>query len=158
MPYLKGESEINSSMGKLMRFVLIVVLFFIAGKAFAQGGSCPTAAAYGAKGNATLSSLGVTSCVYVAANGSDSASGTSESSPWLHAPQMPTCSNQCASLKLGPGIGIILRGGDTWHEGNSGASPYTGGTWGFNAGSGPSGTSSSPIYVGVDQSWHAGGS
>ena len=50
----------------------------------------------------------------------------------------------------------IFRGGDTWHFGNSSASPYAGGnSFGLPGGGG---TSAYPIYFGVDQSWYSGGS
>ncbi len=131
-----------------------------------SGGSCPTGANYwntNTNSYVTLSSLGITNCYYVAANGNDSNSGTSESSPWLHAPQMPNCSGNCATAQnqndgIPAGTGIIFRGGDTWHFGNSGASPYTGGVWNFNIGQTPMGTSAHPMYIGVDKTWYAGGS
>jgi len=92
---------------------------------------------------------------YIAANGSDSNNGTSNTTPWQQAPGMPNCSGSCASYSPQAGDRFIFRGGDTWHFGNSGASPYTGGTW--NGGAQPwKGTSSNPIYVGVDQTWYSG--
>ena len=115
----------------------------------------------------TLASLGVTTCYYVSAAGSDTSyDGTTETvsgshGPWQHAPGMPNCTGNCGTLWSGTvlaGTGIILRGGDTWHEGNSSASPYTGGTWGWNNPPGPAGTSAHPIYVGVDKAWYSGGS
>jgi hypothetical protein len=142
-------------MGKLLRFVGVAALFFIAGKAYAAGGTCPA--------NSPLN--GQNACYFVAANGSDSNSGTSESSPWLHAPGMPNCTGNCGALSAGNGaIGIIVRGGDAYHEGNASASPYTGGTWDLygwfsNAygGSIPNcayeGTQTGCLYVGVDTSW-----
>ena len=59
-----------------------------------------------------------------------------------------------ANVTPSAGIGFILRGGDTWHFGNSGASPYTGGTWNWSW----NGSSGSPIYIGVDLAWYSGGS
>ena len=94
---------------------------------------------------------------YIAANGSDTNSGTSKSSPWLHAPGMPSCTSNCAAYKPAAGDQIIFRGGDTWHFGNSALSPYTGGTWNWNS-VGVNGASGNPIYVGVDQTWFSGGS
>ncbi len=131
--------------------------------AFAAGGACPSAANYlNANGSlVTLASLGITNCYYIAANGSDSNAGTSEASPWLHAPGMTSATGNPAAVWSGTlpaGTGLILRGGDTWHFGNRTASPYTGGTWGFNNSPGPAGTSSHPIYVGVDQTWYSSGS
>jgi hypothetical protein len=108
---------------------------------------------------------------YIAANGSDSNNGTSKSSPWLHAPGMNGCSAVCASTTPKAGDSFIFRGGDTWHFGNSGLSPYVGGTsphWNWNwsgsssncnldASAGPI-VKSSCIYIGVDQSWYSGSS
>ncbi|HTZ95278.1 MAG TPA: hypothetical protein VMB18_02700 [Terriglobales bacterium] len=149
------------------RVSLSLLFLLVAIPAFASGGSCPSGAAYlnpSTNTLVTLSSLGVTNCYYVAANGSDSNNGTSEASPWQHAPFMPNCSGKCAtvttqSASLWPGTGIIFRGGDTWHFGNSGATPYTGGTWEWNTGTTPSGTlPGSPIYLGFDTSWYSGSS
>jgi len=150
-----GITSFNGKIGLTFLFLLLAL------PAFGAGGACPSAASYGLNGNATLSSLGVTSCYYVSANGSDSNNGISESSPWLHAPQMPNCSANCATVQNGTlpaGTGLILRGGDTWHFGNSGDSPYTGGTWNFNVSPYPMGKSTNPIYIGVDQTWYSGGS
>jgi hypothetical protein len=100
--------------------------------------------------------------LYIAANGSDANNGT-KTAPWLHAPGMPNCSGSCASYTPQPGDSFIFRGGDTWHFGNSGASPYTGGTWKWNW-SGSSGncvyegSQTSCIYIGVDQTWFSGSS
>ncbi|MHB8754123.1 MAG: hypothetical protein ACYC92_04085 [Candidatus Acidiferrales bacterium] len=91
---------------------------------------------------------------YIAANGSDSNSGTSQSAPWLHAPGMPNCTASCASYTPVAGDQFIFRGGDTWHYGNGAASPYVGGTWNWTW----SGTSGNPIYIGTDHTWYAGGS
>ncbi|MGB8832577.1 MAG: hypothetical protein WCC95_10540 [Candidatus Sulfotelmatobacter sp.] len=92
---------------------------------------------------------------YIAANGSDTNSGTSKTSPWLHAPGMKTCVNTCGSVSPKPGDQFIFRGGDTWHWGNSSASPYVGSNgWNWNW----SGSSGSAIYIGVDQTWYSGGS
>lgn len=147
-------------------FVLRLSMFsLISISAFAAGGTCPSGANYlNPSGTlVTLSSLGVTNCYFVSAAGADTNNGTSESTPWLHAPQMPNCSGTCATVQnqnggIPPGTGIILRGGDTWHFGNSSATPYTGGTWEWNNGQTPNGTSSHPLYVGVDQSWYSGSS
>jgi len=146
--------------GKALILTICGILLVI-GNAFGQGGACPAGSPM----------AGNNSCYFVAATGSDSNSGTSESSPWLHAPGMPTCSGNCASLKAGNGgIGIILRGGDTWHLGNSGAAPYTGGTWDlygwfgnsytadYSSGCQYEGTQTGCLYVGVDKTWYAGSS
>ncbi len=92
---------------------------------------------------------------YIAANGSDSNNGTSNTTPWAHAPGMPNCTGACASTNPAAGDQFIFRGGDTWHYGNSSATPYIGsGGWNWKWG----GTSGSPIYIGVDESWYSGGS
>ncbi|HEY2119948.1 MAG TPA: hypothetical protein VGH37_12235 [Candidatus Acidoferrum sp.] len=89
---------------------------------------------------------------YVAANGSDSNDGKSQSTPWLHAPGMPAFTG---SYSASAGDQIIFRGGDTWHFGNSSQSPYVGGTsWTFSH----SGASGNPIYIGTDHNWYAGSS
>ena len=152
-----GTTSFNGKISLTFLFLLLAL------PAFASGGSCPSGANYlNSSGSlVSLSSLGVTSCYYIAANGSDSNNGTNESTPWLHAPQMPNCSGNCATVQnatLPPGTGLILRGGDTWHFGNSSAFPYAGVGWGFNNPPGPAGTSAHPIYVGVDQSWFSGSS
>jgi hypothetical protein len=112
-------------------------------------------------------------CYFVAANGIDTNNGTSESTPWLHAPGMPNCSNTCAGVTPSGAEGIIFRGGDTWHFGNSSASPYTGVVtatyqigWQFSYSGSSSScdyrpsvpTTASCLYVGVDKAWFSGGS
>jgi hypothetical protein len=96
---------------------------------------------------------------YVSAAGNDSQAGTTKTTPWLHAPGMNACTGTCASTTINPGDSVIFRGGDTWHFGNSGATPYVGactisGTicwaWTF------SGSSGNPIYIGVDETWFSG--
>ena len=91
---------------------------------------------------------------YIAASGSDSNNGTSKTTPWMHAPGMPNCTSSCASASPKAGDQLIFRGGDTWHFGNSSASPYAGGTWNF----GYSGSNGDLIYLGVDQTWYSGSS
>ncbi len=155
-------------MDRKMKLCWLIPFLFATG-AWAAGGACPSGANYINPSNpagslVTLSSLGVTSCYYIADSGSDSNSGTSESSPWLHAPFMPSASGGAAALQnslngtAAAGLGFIFKGGDSWHFGNSGASPYTGGTWEFNTGTLWSGTSSNPIYFGVDSAWYSGAS
>jgi len=141
------------------KFPLLLFLAFVfwGMPCFAAGGACPTAANYLNPANPggnkiTLAGIGVTNCFYIAANGSDSNNGTSEATPWLHAPGMSSCTGTCKSTTPAAGEGFIFRGGDTWHSGNSGASPYTGGTWNWNW----SGTSGNHIYIGVDQTWFSG--
>jgi hypothetical protein len=76
---------------------------------------------------------------------------------------MPNCASACATVSSTcasnncAGFGFIFRGGDTWHLGNSAATPYSGGTYNVADG-GTGGTSSHPIYIGVDQGWFSGGS
>ena len=149
-----GITSFNAKISLIFLFLLLAL------PAFAAGGSCPSGANYlNSSGSlVTLSSLGVTSCYYIAANGSDSNNGTTEATPWLHAPGMPACASNCATVQNAnpAGAGYILRGGDTWHFGNSSASPYAGGnSFGLPGGGG---TSAYPIYFGVDQSWYSGGS
>src|SRR5690242_4163905 len=67
---------------------------------------------------------------YIAANGSDSNNGTSKTSPWQHAPGMPSCTGTCASTTPRAGDQFIFRGGDTWHYGSG--TPSVGGTWNWN--------------------------
>ncbi len=106
------------------------------------------------------------STYYIAANGSDSNNGTSKTSPWQHAPGMPSCTGTCASVTPQAGDSFIFRGGDTWHF-HSG-SPSVGGTWNWKW-SGSSGScqldpsagnvvKTSCIYIGTDHTWYAGSS
>jgi hypothetical protein len=148
------------------KLFLLLAILLLASTVHAAGGTCPSAAAY-LNGNTdtlvTLASLGVTNCYYIAANGADTNTGQDEAHPWLHAPMMTTCASNCLAVQNGPippGTGFIFRGGDTWHEGNGALSPYTGGSWNFNATAltKSNGTSSNPIYVGVDKSWFTGAS
>jgi hypothetical protein len=145
----------ESFMAKFMRFAILLAGLFSAGNAFAAGGACP--AGVPVTGN---------NCHFVAATGSDSNNGTSETTPWLHSPGMANCSGNCAALQAGnAGIGIIFRGGDTWHFGNPNAAPYTGGAldlynWFSNSYGGSisncvyEGNQSGCLYVGVDTTWY----
>ena len=135
-----------------MKFAIAFLI--VCADALAAGGSCPSGANYlNATTGAlvTLSSLGVTSCYYVSSGGVDTASGTSESTPWLHAPGMANCSNNCASASVNGGVGIILRGGDSWHF--SGRGTPVGLPWGIT---GMVGSAGSPNYFGVDPTWSGG--
>ena len=78
-------------------------------------------------------------------SGSDSNNGTSKTSPWKNAPGMHSCAGVCASTTINPGDSIILKGGVTW--------PNASFMWNL-----PGGSSSSPVYVGVDQAWYSGSS
>jgi hypothetical protein len=172
------EAEVRIDRGRHARgFItscLTIAFFLLPIACFAAGGTCPSGATYTNPVNptgslVTLSSLGVTSCYFVSAAGSDSSyDGTSETvsgshGPFLHAPYMPNCASNCATLQAAmngtaaAGLGFIFRGGDTWHFGAS-TSPATGGTWNINVSPYPAGTSSNPIYLGVDRGWYSGGS
>jgi hypothetical protein len=124
----------------------VTACLLTAGSAFATGGACPSGAGYlTSAGNlSALSSFGVTSCYYIAANGSDSNSGTSTSSPWAHAPGMPSCTGNCAAITPAAGEGFIFRGGDSWDRSNFGMN------WSWP------GTSGHRIYLGVDSTWFSG--
>jgi hypothetical protein len=144
-------------MKKIVLFALVLLFAPLAARA--GGGACPSGANYINPANPAgslvpLSSLGVTSCFYTAANGVDSNPGTSESSPWLHAPGMPNCISVCASTSPTAGEGFIFRGGDTWHF--HAGSPQVGITngkgWDFIW----QGNSTKYIYIGVDPNWFTG--
>ncbi|HXN99565.1 MAG TPA: hypothetical protein VN881_10860 [Candidatus Acidoferrales bacterium] len=154
----------------VLTLLLAGVLTFGATSARGQGGTCPSNAQYINPANptgplVTLASLGVTSCFYVAANGSDSNDGKSEASghPWLHAPDMPAATGNPAAHTPAPGEGYVFRGGDVWHY-FSGTpliglpSGYPHGTNGYAWRWTQSGTATNPIYIGVDQTWFAGSS
>lgn len=87
---------------------------------------------------------------YISTSGSDSNSGTSTSTPWLHAPGMPGCTGNCKSKSPAAGDRFILRGGDTWHY--NPAAGVQGLPWNIAG----AGTSANPIYYGVDHSWYSG--
>lgn len=143
-------------MARLLRFSTVLACFFIAINAFAAGGTCPSGTNYvnpstGATG--TLAAMGVNSCYYISASGLDTNSGATESAPFLHAPGMPNATGNAAALTPAAGMGFIFRGGDTWHFGAS-TTPAVGGSWAWTW----SGSSGSPIYIGVDQTWYNGSS
>jgi hypothetical protein len=136
---------------------LLFALLLSPSFAFAAGGACPTPANYLSlsnpavanwQGSVTLSSLGISSCYYVANNGADTNAGTTEGSPWAHSPGMANCASTCAGVTPGPGVGFIFRGGDEWHQ-HSG-SILIGGSWSWGYTTGTSGT---PIYFGIDPTW-----
>lgn len=151
-------------MRRMLGFTIFVLSLGLAGTASA--GTCPSGANYLNPSNpagslVTLASLGVTTCYYIAANGSDSNDGAGEASghPWAHAPGMGGCSGNCASNTPSSGTGYIFRGGDVWHLGNSSLSPYVGTCssgicWSWRWG----GSSSNPIYIGTDHGWYSGSS
>src|SRR5277367_1517517 len=143
-------------MRKLLQALLLMVFIFSAKSAFAAGGTCPAGANYVNPSNPTgplvtlSSAYGITSCYYIDTGGSDSNAGSSESSPWAHAPGMPTCSGVCSSTfpygvtASAAGTGFIFKGGDTW----GGANFQMTWTW--------YGTSNNQVYIGVDPSWATG--
>jgi hypothetical protein len=155
-------------MARVFRAAILMACILSAGRAFAAGGTCPSGSNYLSLTNPTgslvaLSSYGIASCYFIAANGVDTSTGTDESHPWAHAPGMASCSSNCANVNFGQGtqlagIGLIFRGGDTFHFGNN-TGDYTGGVWEWNPSSGgPSGTASHLIYLGVDPGWYSGSS
>lgn len=139
--------------GIVFFFVAASGLLFSVSPAFAAkspaGGTCPTGANYVNPSNptgplVTLSSLGITSCYYFSKSaGSDSAAGTTETSPQQHVPGMPSYTG---SITPAAGQGFILKGGDTWVASDM-PLHFAG-----------SGISSNPVYVGVDLTWFSGGS
>lgn len=150
---------------------IFLAILFLSGACWAAGGTCPAGANYRNPSSptgalVTLSSLGLTSCYFVADNGSDSNNGTTEGTPFLHAPFMPNCSGNCATVTsqsagTWQGEAVIFRGGDVWHFGitsDSAGNPASGGTWLWNTGTTPSGSASNPIYLGADPTWFSGGS
>lgn len=73
-----------------------------------------------------------------------------ESAPFLlHIPGTPDFTG---SATLGAGVGVIKRGGDTWHIGAT-TSPATGGKLTISTG----GSSGSPLYYGIDPTWYSEG-
>ncbi|MGB2624541.1 MAG: hypothetical protein WA857_06060 [Candidatus Acidiferrum sp.] len=76
--------------------------------------------------------------------GADTNNGTSKTTPWAHLPGMPSCTSTCASYGPGAGDQFILYGGDSWTSTDLGVN------WTWN------GSSGSPIYIGVDQTWYSG--
>ena len=140
-------SSVKIVLPRLLRAAIFTVLFLYARSVFAEGGPCPAGANYlNASGTAlvTLVSLGVTNCYFIAANGSDSNDGATESAPWAHVPGMSTCASNCAAVTPAAGMGFIFRGGDTWTGANFGINWL----WG--------GTATNPIYIGVDPTWYSG--
>ena len=124
---------------------------------------------------ALITSFSMSQTYYICAvtgspcNASDSNAGTSKTATWLHSPGMKNCSANCASHTITPGDAYIFRGGDTWHFGNSSATPYAGvvtncainNTFSGGlclAGINKNASSGPYIYYGVDQTWFSGGS
>ena len=171
MTQLRTQSSGLRDKGRTMlRFAFCVVIseFCVLSSelvvsAQAAGGACPSGVPV--TGN---------NCYFIAVNGSDTLyDGTTETisgshGPWQHAPGMPNCIGNCATASptpysSWPGIGIIFRGGDTWHFGNSSLSPYTGGTWtwywlGDVSTCKYEGVQTGCDYLGVDKTWFSGSS
>ena len=108
---------------------------------------------------------------YIAANGNDSNNGTTNATPWQHAPGMPNCTATCASNNPQPGDKFVFRGGDTWHFSHNisdSTDVYVGGSWNFRFAGSASSCNFDPtagavvyttcIYIGVDQTWYSGAS
>jgi hypothetical protein len=149
---------------QMIRSLLFALLLLTPAWAHAAGGTCPTGANYlslsspqtgGGLGSVTLASLNITSCYYAAANGLDTNTGSSETTPWRHLPGMPNCSSVCATVTPSINVGFILRGGDIYHV-NATTSDSTdtpmGGAWVIQSGS----NTTTPIYIGVDFTWYSG--
>jgi hypothetical protein len=140
-----GIASFEWKLGLAFMFLLFSATSFAA---TTGGGACPANAPV--KGN---------NCFFISAGGSDSNNGTSESTSWLHSPGMTNCSGTCAAVTPTAGQGFIFRGGDSWHTGNSGASPYVGGplNWqwsGTTSACAYEGTQTGCVYVGVDTTWY----
>src|SRR5579872_3155170 len=125
--------------------------------AFAAGGTCPSGSTYinvyvQPNTVGTLAAMGITSCYFIGPSGLDTNNGTSEGTPWLHAPGMTGCSNTCAGVTPAAGLGFIFEGGYVLHYGSG--SPSQSGIWVLSN----SGSSSHPIFWGIDPTWFSGGS
>jgi hypothetical protein len=79
-------------------------------------------------------------------SGADGNNGTSQTTPWQHLPGMVGCSNNCSAHTPAGGDQFILKGGVTWP--NAVFPIY----WQW------SGTSASPIYIGVSSNYYTGAS
>src|ERR1700722_5426218 len=88
-----------------MRYLLgLLALFFLAPLAGYSQGTCPSGAPV--SGN---------HCYFISAqSGADTNNGTTESTPWAHAPGMTGCARNCASHSYGSGEVYIFKGCDTW--------------------------------------------
>lgn len=145
---------------RLLLFAIIALFF--CGRAHAV---CPSGSNYGPGPlyNQTLTSQGTVTCFYAAANGSDSNAGTSKAAPFQHILDSPNCTATCHTVAVSlhnsaaAGNAVILRGGDTWDLGDTGAANYTGGTIDWNN-SNYLGNASHPFYLGFDITWFSGGS
>lgn len=95
---------------------------------------------------------------YISTSGSDSNSGTSTASPWLHIPGSGSCTANCATYTPVAGDNFIFKGGEVWHV-STGAIGYTPITYSGNGTDCDvrNGKTSTCIYIGVDKTWFSGG-
>ncbi|HXX18197.1 MAG TPA: hypothetical protein VEJ46_02240 [Candidatus Acidoferrum sp.] len=149
----------------LVRYTLVLATFAWMPCAHAatttQGGACPSTA--NMDGGSGYTAYGgpfaaPTNCYYVDfQNGSDSNTGTSESSPFKHAVGMMGAGGNVPT-SCSSGVGWIFRGGTTW---NYTIAPWYIGTnancTGDSAGNDSFGgcTGAHCVYFGVDHSWYA---
>jgi hypothetical protein len=132
VPIAEGASSL--AMHKLSLF-LTVSLFslFITANLMAQG-TCPSNVP-----------AGVTKCYFIDyAGGSDASNGTSESTPWQHAPGFANVTGIALAHAPSAGEGWIFKGGVVvdFHA------------WPANVPWG--GTAPNPTYIGVDRAWYTG--
>jgi hypothetical protein len=73
--------------------------------------------------------------------GADTNNGTTKTTPWAHLRGMPSCTSNCSSYTPAAGDQFILMGCDVWVPSDFSIN------WDW------SGTSSNPIYIGVDKTW-----
>jgi len=142
----KQESPI---MNRLIRFCFLIatvnlIISLRMAAAASGGGTCANFA-----GGSCPSSIPstVTSFYFIDyANGSDSNTGTTEASPWQHAPGFANAGGNAAKHTPGAGEGWIFKGGVTvdFHA------------WPANVPWG--GNSAAPDYMGPDPGWFVGGS
>lgn len=142
---------------KLIRLALIFFAFSLSAFAF---DACPTGSTYGLSRNQTLSAAyGVSgnNCIYVSTSGSDANNGN-KATPCLLPLATANSASVCSAIALGAGKAMIFKGGETWHFGNSGLTPYTGSAVNINDKNWLGSSNSSQIYYGVDKTWFTGGS
>lgn len=136
---------LKKSMDRVLQLLIALVLFSltISGVAFA-GGTC---ANFSAGACPASIPAGVNSFYFIDyLSGSDSNNGTSEATPWQHAPSMANATGNPAAHTPTAGEGWIFKGGVTvdYH-----AFPMNV-PW--------NGTATNPTYIGIDQNWYAGAS
>ncbi len=76
-----------------------------------NGGVNPAGAATGPTGGVTTGTVAVPTYYVDFAAGSDKNSGTTASSPWMHAPGDPNATGNAAGVKLNPGDMVLFRPG-----------------------------------------------